>query len=185
MRPTTSLDDFDIRTTSVYETRDVLRIIVDEMYKTLVFTHVDTKEKYLIYAARIHNLLGTGGQYVLLFVDGTCYKDFQNQSLYKRQNYISRLPWKNLQTRTMHGENAYKLKKQKWVCEFRNLNDLDLNLVFRDKEKTMYFDPQEFYEVSLLHNMKKNSKYQHSKMKSLTSALTSFNCLITKMGNFF
>lgn len=140
--------------------------IFDEYFKTLIFTHVDVKEGFAVYAARIDTGLCAQSRYVLLFVE--------ERFAFKRQARIRELKWKNLQTRTL--QNSYNIKKQGWRAP-RSIPDFMLKVKERTNGYTSYVSAEGPFpvEILLLHSPKKKTKYQHPNSMLFSSSIELFN----------
>lgn len=142
--------------------------IFNEYFGNLVFTQVDHKQNYVIYGAGVAAMFGGGSKrYVLLFVP----------SIYahKKSARISELHWDNLQTRTFVG--SYRLKNQEWVMP-RHKDDVLLKVVDRTEKYSMYKAPNFPFEILLLHDPKKKTKYQYHNTLNLSAAVETFKAII-------
>jgi len=92
----------------------------------------------------------------------------------------SELPWKNLQTRNL--QYSYNLKKQSWKPPQELPNPL-FRVTKRKNEHSTYSGPPNFpFEVLLLHDLKKKTKYQYHNSLSLYGILESFNSVFDYVG---
>ncbi len=151
--------------------------LLNKYLEKLTFTRVDEKaidnRTYVVYGAGIEGDLGAGKQrYVLLFVP--------SHLAIKSQARATELPWCNLQTRTM--TYGYRLKRQQWT-----LSDDLPNFHFYIKERTNksseYAIPEFPFEVLLLHDPKKKTKYQFYDKMNLYSIMVSFSSVFNYIGD--
>jgi hypothetical protein len=144
--------------------------IFNSYFNNLLFTQVDEKEGFSIYGACVSSGLGGGlKRYILLFVPLIL--------TFKKKALIHELNWKNLQTREL--SYSYKLPPQPWNLP-RGVIDPLLNITKRDLESSQYnaIDMNFPFDIILLHNPKKKSKYQYRNSLTLTAAILMFNCVI-------
>jgi len=144
--------------------------VVNKYFASLLFTQIDQKQSggsvYTVYGAGISGAYGDGSQrYVLLFVP-------QHLAL-QRQARIQDLQWINIQTRTIKG--GYRLKQQRFVPP-NSRDDPNLTVVERTERYTMYRDGN--FEMLLLHDPKKKTRYQFYGNMSLFSGFDTFNCVV-------
>ena len=152
--------------------------ILNKYFDQLLFTRVDEKQTptgqcFVVYGAGIKGMFGDGnGRYVLLFVPA--HLAVQSQAR------IYELPWENLQTRNLH--YSYRLKKQKWDPP-RNLPDVELRVAGRTESHSVYRGPNWFqFEILLLHNPRKKTRYQYYKKMRVSSALETFSSVFNNTG---
>ena len=152
--------------------------VINKYFNQLVFTRLEEKrtpsgQTFFIYGAGIEGMFEDGkSRYVLLMVP--------THLSIKAQARINELPWDNLQTRRLH--YSYRLKKQPWKPS-RDLQDVPLHVTKREQRHSIYKCPQAFpFEVLLLHDPRKKSKYQfHNKIR-LSAALETFASSIKYTG---
>lgn len=146
--------------------------IINDYFKTLIFSKVDVKNDFSIYAAGIYTgLAGEYKRYVFIFV--------HISKSYKQRGKIYEFEWVSLQTRELPG--SYQLKKQYWKID-RDLPDLKLNIVNREIEKSIYsFENHSlfFLKCELIHNPRKKTIYQYHNKITLSGAIESFNMVIS------
>ena len=148
--------------------------LLNKYFKDLIFTKVDNKEDFVVYAAGVSGAFGGGHQrYVILFVP--------NHLAIKSQARIFELAWQNLQTRNL--TYSYRLKKQNFVIP----NDLEDILLEVSKREKMYSTYQSVtgdfpFDVLLLHNSKKKSVYQYNNKITLSAALETFESVFNYVG---
>lgn len=147
--------------------------LLNEYIKTLIFTRVDDKQGYAIYGAGIAGMFGGGKQrYILLFVP--IHLATTNQAR------ASDLPWQNLQTRNL--TYSYRLKKQSWNPP-QELPNPQFQVTERNNKYSIYHGPEGFpFEVLLLHDPKKKTKYQYHNHLSLYGVLETFNSVVNYIG---
>ena len=163
--------------------------IINHFFSKLVFTKVEEKTteqgtRFFVYGAGVKGSLGNGRRYVLLFVP--------YHLAIQRQAKIHELPWQNLQTRTL-GEDAYRLKIQQWTLP-RDAPDILLQVIRRNSHHSEYvgyvpnphgpqYPPLDFpFEILLLHNRKKKTKYQYNDRLMLSTAIDTFNAVFNHTG---
>lgn len=144
--------------------------IVSSYFSSLIFQAVETRDSHVVYAARIADMLSTGARYVLVYVP-IQYATLRNASLDK-------LNWDVIQTRSL--VNSYKLKPQKWIYS-RKLPDFNLDQVERTLNYTKFLPENKEIplEVTMLHDLRKNTKYQYGRQISMSGALEKFCCIVT------
>lgn len=140
------------------------------LFKDLVFTKVEPKHEFYIYAAKIQSGLITGNRFVLLFVP-------QHLAMFEKAN-IKNLLWSNLQTREL--SSGYTLKQQ--ALHFPVDSPLFV-VTKREETFTMFNIEQNIwkdfpFEVMLIH--KKTGKLPASHMR-LDALLESYSCVINKL----
>ena len=146
--------------------------ILNSYLDSLIFTRVEEKGGYAIYGAGISGMIGGGKQrYILLFVPS----HLAISSKEKARN----LPWKNMQTRTLM--YSYKLRKQNWKPS-RDLTDFELNVVHRTDKFSEYRSQGFPFEVLMLHDPKRKTKFQYHNRLSLYSVIESFNSVFNYIG---
>ena len=148
--------------------------ILNKYLETLQFTRVDEKEGYAIYGAGIAGMFGAGKQrYILLFV--------ASHLVLPHHAKASQLPWQNLQTRNL--QYSYNLKKQSWNPP-QNLPNPFFRVVERKDKFSVYSSPPNFpFEVLLMHDPKKKTKYQYHSNLSLYGVLESFSSVFNYIGD--
>jgi hypothetical protein len=147
--------------------------LLSKYLETLQFTRVEDKQGYAIYGAGIAGMFGAGKQrYILLFVPSHLATTNQARA--------SELPWQNLQTRNLH--YSYRLKKQSWNPP-QELPNPQFRVMERKDKNSTYLGPPDFpFEVLLLHDPKKKTKYQYNNNLSLYGVLESFNSVFNYIG---
>lgn len=148
--------------------------IINTYFSTLVFSRIEEKQGYVIYGACIGSMLGGGSQrYVLAFVP--------SHLAIKTQARLKELSWENLQTRTLR--NSYRMQKQSYRMQ-RGLPDVLLQVVKRDDKYSTYSGPEHFpFEVLMIHDPRKKTKYQYNNKLMLSSAIESFNAIFNYTGD--
>ena len=147
--------------------------LLNKYLETLQFTRVEDKQGYAIYGAGITGMFGAGKQrYILLFVPS-------HLAITDRAR-ASELPWQNLQTRNL--QYSYRLKKQSWNPP-QTLPNPRFSVMERKDKHSTYLGPPDFpFEVLLLHDPKKKTKYQYHNNLSLYGILESFNSVFNYIG---
>jgi len=148
--------------------------LLNHYFKDLIFTKVDNKEDFVVYAAGVSGAFGGGHQrYVIIFVP--------NHLAIKSQARIFELAWQNLQTRNL--TYSYRLKKQNFVIP-DNLEDILLEVSKREKMYSTYHSVTDDFpfDVLLLHNPKKKSVYQYNNKIMLSAALETFESVFNYIG---
>lgn len=156
-------------------------LIVNKYFENLVFTRLDKKstgdQDFFIYAAAIAGRFEDGtDRYVLLMVP--------SHLAVLARGKIHDLSWDNLQTRRIVLSQGKNLPKQSWKPS-RDLPDVVLEVVQREETNSMYRarDFQNFpFDVLLLHNPIKKTKYQYRDRVTLSSCLESFSSSIVYRG---
>ena len=146
--------------------------IINDYFRTLIFTKVDTKDNFCIYAAGIYTgLAGEAKRYIIIFV--------HESKSYKQRGNIYDFEWVSIQTRELPG--SYRLNKQYWKLD-RDLPDLKLSIVTREQDKSIYsFIDSSIYflKCELIHNPKKKTIYQYHNKITLSGAIETFNMVIS------
>ncbi len=126
--------------------------VLNKYLEKLQFTRTEDKGGFAIYGAGISGMFGAGNQrYILLFVP--------SHLAISQRARASDLPWKNLQTRNLR--YSYKLKKQYWNPS-EKLPNPQCQVVERGNKYSSYLGPPGFpFEILLLHESKKKTKYQY------------------------
>jgi len=147
--------------------------LVNKYLEALQFTRVEDKQGYAIYGAGIAGMFGAGNQrYILLFVP--FHLAVTNRAR------ASDLPWQNLQTRNL--QYSYRLKKQPWNPP-QSLPNPQFQVTERKNKHSSYVGPPGFpFEVLLLHDPKKKTKFQYNNHLSLYGVLESFNSVLNYTG---
>nr|QBK85543.1 MAG: uncharacterized protein LCMAC101_01300 [Marseillevirus LCMAC101] len=147
--------------------------ILNKYLEKLQFKRVEDKGGYAIYGAGIAGMFGAGKQrYILLFVP--------SHLAIPQRARASELPWKNLQTRNL--QYSYNLKKQSWNPP-KELPNPQFQVVERGNKYSSYVGPPDIpFEVLLLHDLKKKTKYQYHNHLSLYGVLESFSSVFNYIG---
>jgi hypothetical protein len=144
--------------------------LVNEYFGNMVFTKVEQKEKFIIYAARISSSFGDGTkQYALAFVP--------THLAIKNTAHLNELYWQSFQTRLLNP--GYKITPQKWEIPDK-VPDIFFKMVTRENSHTNYLPELNIgLELLMIHDPKKTSKYQYHSKITLFGALSSFHCVIS------
>ena len=150
--------------------------LINNYFNKTVFEKVDQKETFIIYAARITSSLGSGQkQYVLAFVPV--------EHAIKNKAYLYELAWHNVQTRLLR--KGYNLVQQKWDMP-RNLPNIIFDKIERNKQYTKYIylnEGEPVFEMILLHDPKKQSRYQYYDRMDIVASLNTFSCVLNYVGS--
>lgn len=147
-----------------------VKSIIDKFFQNLIFTKVDIKDDFAIYAAKISSQLGDGQkQYVLLFV--------RLHNAIGEKTTINNLLYLNLQVRVL--KTNYRIPEQRWRYD-RQLKNImfvverreQLHTVYRPEDKSLDF------EMLLKHNPKKSTVFQYQNKMLLSEAFDTFNCIL-------
>jgi hypothetical protein len=153
------------------------RSLIESYLAPLVFIKVEAKE-YLIYAARISDMLTDANvRFILVFVPGLILAQPPARAR------IYQLPWKSVSTRSIAKANAYKIPPQTWKWS-RDLPDLTFKQTGISEKFASYVaqgHPQ--VELTMLHDPRKKTKHQYHQNLSLSSALSTFSCVISVPAN--
>jgi len=149
--------------------------ILNDYFKDLVFSRVEEKQGHVIYAARVPSMLGGGvKRYILLFVP--------SHLAFKTKAKIYELAWENLQTRAL--SYSYRIPQQNWRPP-RIDDDIILQISNRGKQYSTYV-PQSVdsfpFEILLIHDSKKKTKFQYHNRLSVIAALDTYNSVFNYIG---
>lgn len=151
--------------------------LINDYFGKLVFVKVEQKESFIIYGACVSSSYADGKrQYVLAFVPV--------HLAIKNQAYLNELAWQNLQTRLISTGNALykKLISQKW--DYNNKHNLFFKLKQRTDTYSQYVSEEGYpYELLLIHDSKKKTKYQYYDRTNLYASLNTFACVLNYVGN--
>lgn len=145
--------------------------LVNAYLKSLVFVKVEVQENFTVYQAAIPSMLGDGYHYFLAFVP-------VHLAILNRAR-LHELNWRNLQARTIKKKPPFPT--QKWEFE-RGLPDPIFNLETREARYSRYRSPGMPFEMLLIHDPKKSTKYQYHAKMNLSSALNTFACVLNFEG---
>ena len=148
--------------------------ILNEYFKNLIFTRIPGENTassgYTIYGAGIQSGLASQKRYVLLFV--------KSQYATLPQAKIYELDYDNLQTRQL--SQSYNLRPQNYGGTHPQGYDPLLEVLSRSDKESVYTCPDlPYWTVSLIHDPKKNTKFQYNNKITLSAALSMFNTVIT------
>lgn len=145
--------------------------IINAYLSGLLFTKVESKDGYAIYAALLSGALGADQkQYFLLFVP-------EHLAIASKCK-AGEIPWKSMQARQIkYGYD--KLVKQHW--DIKKLP----NPIFRAEERTdrytKYFSEDGFpLEMILINDIRRKSKYQYNERMNLIAAINTWQCVISE-----
>jgi hypothetical protein len=149
--------------------------LINAYFQDLIFSFVETKQGYAIYAVKISGRFGAGiGRYIILFVPSTLSGP--------KKARIHELPWWNLQTRELR--YSYRIPEQRWTIR-TDLIDPIFTVRDRNKSQTIYGTSEiDFpFDIILLHQTKKNTKYQYRTRMSLTAIFETYSSLFNYVGS--
>lgn len=148
--------------------------LINRYFGSMLFVKTEEKEGYIIYAAKIVSSYSDGsGTYVLAFVP--------THLAIKTRAYLYELPWHNIQTRLI--KSYRRLPDQRWNPE-RNLPTIVFSLTERGDRFSRYrTEDGSPFELLLLHDPKKPTKYQYHDRINLITALNTFRSVINYTGS--
>ena len=156
----------------------MLEEILNKYFGHLTFTCIDQKGNYMLYAAGLSGFSDGTRRYVFIFI-----LPQYSEGLHHKTKLWGLMNWENIQTRTI--KNGYPLKEQAWrQPRIDKFIELPLQIISRSNRQTNYNIPYPEYdnlEIELLHNPKKKSKYQYPDHYTLSGALDTFYCNITRI----
>jgi hypothetical protein len=142
--------------------------IINLYFGNILFSKVEQKENFTIYAASLTSSFGDGKkQYALAFVP--------THMAILDKGFLRDFHWQNIQTRYL--TNGYKIRSQRWDLP-RNLPTPMFNVKDRTKTYTKYMCEDYPMEMVLLHDPKKKSNFQYHNRMNMMAALMSFRCAI-------
>jgi len=141
--------------------------IINSYFQNNTFEFVENKGKFDLYAIRINTKINEK-QYILLFVDANVYPETIN---------INDVEWYSLQTRTFISHSGYSIKPQFWNYP-EGLYDPQLILAYNTNDKSVY--ETKHFTIELLNDPRKKTTRQYFKNMSLSTALNTFHCVISK-----
>jgi len=143
---------------------------VNPFFKDLIFTKVEPKEGFTIYAAAVSATLGDGKkQYVLVLVP--------THMAIVDQARIHELHWSNVQTRYL--QNGYRLPPQRFAVP-KGIPLLMFHIQRRDTPRSTYIAEDNVpLEMDLLHDPKKKSIHQYYDKMNIVGAIMTFRCSIS------
>jgi hypothetical protein len=144
--------------------------LVNPFFKDLVFTKVEPKEGFTIYAAAVSATLGDGKkQYVLVLVP--------THMAIVDQAHIHELHWHNVQTRYL--QNGYRLAPQRFAVP-KGIPLLMFHITRREVSRSTYVAEDNVpLQMDLLHDPKKKSVHQYYDKMNIVGALMTFRCSIS------
>ena len=156
-----------------------LAMCLNSIFQRLILARVEASPEFITYAARIADLLEGGVvRYILVFVPRGC-----DPSKYKTK--FSELNWSNVQTRKLY-RDKYKLPPQQWRMPSR-VRDMYIQASERVKTAKNTFTkyiperPDISFEIVLLHDKTKQTLFQYNNRLTLTGALETFACSISRL----
>lgn len=147
--------------------------IINKYFENLLFFKVEEKDGFAVYMARIADqLISDGSKYVIAFVP--------LHLAVKVQAHLNELAWQNLQTRTV--KQSYRIPAQRWSIP-QGVPFLRFNLVSRHDTHTLYKSEQVPFELLMMHNEKKKTKFQYYPTIHLPAGLVSYGCVLHYIGD--
>lgn len=147
--------------------------IINKYFENLVFFKVEEKDEFAIYMAKIHaQLITDGSKYVVALVP--------LHLAVKVQAHLNELAWKNLQTRTL--KQSYRIPAQRWIIP-QGVPFLKFTMTQRTDTHTSYRSEQVPFELLMIHNEKKKTRYQYYPTIHLPAGLDSYGCVIHYIGD--
>lgn len=155
---------------------------INQYYGSIVFSRVDTRGEFAIYAAKFYDMIGDGTTpYVILCVP-LPFAGRENET-------IANLRWYNLQTRKMKTFTTIsgapiRLRPQLNRTK-KMITDPEFIVSNRTRDETKYTstvcDINECFELTLFNNMNTRTKYQYHNKMSLQTCLDTFSCNLTRV----
>ena len=141
---------------------------IDSCLEGLVFSRVDTKDNFGVYAAKIGRSLENGqGNYILVFVP--IHLSLLDRAL------ITRLEWRNIQSRSI--KNGYKITAQNFAR--RQPPVVIVENIERTQQYSKYTSTDfQDIEIVLLHDPLKKSIYQYNTKLAIMGCIETFNCVL-------
>ena len=153
--------------------------ILEHYFDELLFEHVEYRDQYAIYGAKVPSLFQNECRYVFALIDTS-----KNRSPLRRSGRLSALPWVSCQTRLIaRDKDRYKRKLKEhhsWRVEAK-ARDIKLNVASRSKDRTEYMSEDGSLKVSLMHDSKNPPAYQHHNRIMLSTAVETFKCICVKI----
>jgi len=143
--------------------------ILNNYFSSLVFKYIEEKSGFAVYVAAIHTMLGGDKtQYIIAFVPSHLKT--------KNSGKLHTLQWVNLQARLLSG-NAYKVITQSWKAPTLSVTNLDLHIVERKKEHSVYRADNFPFEVLMIHSQTKKTTFQYPNNMNLHWAIDQFQTI--------
>lgn len=156
--------------------------VLNSYYSGIVFKKVDFIEGRALYAAKLESMTIDGsGKFLFAFVP-FCYSS-------EDKSFLKNLVWENFQTRAIKG-SKYRLQSQA-----HKRAKIEYDPVFIVSERTNYSskytsevcvvpvngEASNCFDLEIINNPDKKTKFQYHNKLSLTTALETFNCCITRV----
>lgn len=162
------------------ETCSDIILMMNKFFRNLSFKRVNDKDGFALYAACISaGLEGGYKRYILLYVP---LSQITNDT--SSYGYVHSLNWKIIQTRTLY-RAPYKIPPQAWKLD-KKIGDMMLKNTERTDKFSSYkleactdLRKNQQYEIVLLHDEKKKTKFQYHNKMTLTSAIETFQMIFT------
>lgn len=153
--------------------------ILEHYCRTLWFEHVEFRQEFAVYGAKVPSLFQKEGRYIFALVDTTQTKT----PLPTGRTRLQELPWISFQTRLVSRDrDRYKdtLREHvSWRIEAKN-QDVKLNVLYRSKKGSDYLSEDGSLKVSLIHDSQNPSLYQYHNSLMLSTAVETFNSVCEK-----
>ena len=142
-------------------------------YYQLIFTKVDDKPNFSIYAARIRSHLQDGIKYILLLTEPeTGQYKVPKGSQYK----ITDIGWFCIQSRTLDVD--YGLKEQDLPDPKDSPLQIECYISERKEDRSIYIVDQLPLVVEMIHRMEMQNKYQYPDTVKLSDCMRSHMCSV-------
>ncbi len=151
---------------------------INTYFGDLIFCFLENTGDYAIYGSHINSQLGGDKErFVIALVP--------SHMGIKDKCKLNELHWVNIQTRLLPS-TKYKSPKQRWQTPDKLIPHIALSISSRDNKKSIYnFDGKSSnckdfpFEVTLLHDPKKNTVYQYPNNINFIWAVDQFQTVFT------
>jgi hypothetical protein len=139
-----------------------------DYFSNPIMTKIKNVHEYSMYLTKIHCLLTNIHRYIIVFV----IKDVHSIGI---KESLKNLYWKSLHTRGL--EDVYNVPLHTYTPRHMKPLSSIINIVTRDKDKSVYKCEDLGLEVILLH--KKNQLHEYNDKGTIISSLETYNTIIT------
>ena len=139
-----------------------------DYFNNPVLTKIKNVDKYTVYMARIHAMLGNAYRYLVIFVE-------RDVNMFGTTKKMDELTWISLQTRTL--EDQHNLKPHTYQAAQKPPLNQKINIQDRNEKQSTYHSTDFHLVITLLHTRKNNS-YQYQPTGTIVSALETFQTII-------
>ena len=139
-----------------------------DYFNNPVLTKIKNVDKYTVYMARIHAMLGNAYRYLVIFVE-------RDVNMFGTTKKMGELTWISLQTRTL--EDQHNLKPHTYQAAQKPPLNQKINIQDRNEKQSTYHSTDFPLVITLLHTRKNNS-YQYQPTGTIVSALETFQTII-------